>query len=223
MSAKYQDPKIVSSNVNDYVLKVGFHETEAAKALRMKTNDVPVAAMMGDPTEVAMFGVLLPAFGAKRVIEVGVYTGYTTLILADAVGADGRVVALDVDDTAPKVGEPYWVQAGVRDRIDLRIAPAAETLQSLIDNGEAGTYDFAFIDADKPSYEAYYELLLKLLRPNGIIAIDNVLWEGRVLDSSIMDESTKALRDISVHVYNDDRVQHVMLPFADGVTLVRKK
>eukprot|EP00540_Astrosyne_radiata_P011013 CAMPEP_0116825150 /NCGR_PEP_ID=MMETSP0418-20121206/1797_1 /TAXON_ID=1158023 /ORGANISM="Astrosyne radiata, Strain 13vi08-1A" /LENGTH=226 /DNA_ID=CAMNT_0004453609 /DNA_START=43 /DNA_END=723 /DNA_ORIENTATION=+ len=221
--AKYLDPKIVRKDVNDYVLKLGFHETEQAKALRIKTSELPKSNMMGDPTESAMFNVLLPAMGAKKVLEVGVFTGYTTLILAQAVGKDGTVVAMDITDEYPKVGEPYWKQAKVRDRIDLRIGPAAESLQGLIDDGQEGTYDFAFIDADKPSYQNYYELLLKLLRPNGIIAIDNVLWDGDVLDEKVTDEDTVALREISSYVYKDDRVEHVMLPFADGVTLVRKK
>ena len=155
---------------------------------------------------------------------MGFFTGYTTLVLADAVGPDGTVIALDINDDFVSIGKPYWAKAGVADRIDLRLAPAAQSLQALIDDGQEGTFDFAFIDADKTNYKNYYELLLKLLRTNGIIAIDNVLWGGKVLDTEANpDDDTLALRAISDTVYHDDRVEHVLLPFADGVTLVRKK
>jgi predicted O-methyltransferase YrrM len=222
--AKFHNPKFVSQQVNEYTLNYGFRESAAAKKLRIETAAHERAIMMGDPTEAALFAVLLPAFGAKRVIEVGVYTGYTTLILAQALPTNGRLVALDVTEEYCTIGKKYWNEAGVQDKIDLRIGPAAESLQSMLEEkGEEGTYDFAFIDADKTNYKTYYELLLKLLRPNGIIAIDNVLWGGKVLDPSVTDKDTEALREISQHVYNDDRVEHVLLPFADGVTLVRKK
>jgi predicted O-methyltransferase YrrM len=179
---------------------------------------------MGDPVEAAMFSVLLPAIGAKRVIEVGVFTGYSTLIMAQALGPEGKILALDVNEDFVSIGKPYWEKANVSDRIDLRIAPAGETLQQLLDEGQEGTFDFAFIDADKTNYKLYYELLLKLIRRNGIIAIDNVLWGGRVLDTdNFQDDETVALREISEYVYKDERVEHAMLPFADGVTLVRKK
>lgn len=143
--------------------------------------------------------------------------------MAQSLGADGTIVALDVSEEYCSIGKKYWKEAGVDSKIDLRIAPAQESLQAMIDKGEEGTYDFAFVDADKTNYKNYYELLLKLLKPNGIIAIDNVLWSGRVLDESVTDDDTVALRDMSKHVYEDDRVEHVLLPFADGVTLVRKK
>jgi predicted O-methyltransferase YrrM len=223
LNAKFQDPKFVPKQVNDYVLRVGFHESSVAEQLRLETAKHERSRTMGDPIEASMFKVLLPAIRAKKVIEVGVFTGYTTLIMAEAIGPDGKIVALDVSEEYTNIGKPYWEQAQVSERIDLIIAPASDSLQELLDKGEEGTYDFAFIDADKGGYKIYYELLLKLLRKDGIIAIDNVLWGGRVLDADINDDDTVALREISNHVHLDNRVEHVMLPFADGVTLVRKK
>jgi predicted O-methyltransferase YrrM len=223
-TAKFENPKFVPKQVNDYVLNVGFRETSIAKELRLVTANHSRGIMMGDPVEAALFSVLLPAIGAKRVIEVGVFTGYSTLIMAQALGPEGKILALDINEDFVSIGKPYWQKANVSDRIDLRIAPAGETLQQLLDEGQEGTFDFAFIDADKTNYKLYYELLLKLIRRNGIIAIDNVLWGGRVLDTdNFQDDDTVALREISEYVYKDERVEHTMLPFADGVTLVRKK
>eukprot|EP00545_Synedropsis_sp_CCMP1620_P005743 CAMPEP_0119015824 /NCGR_PEP_ID=MMETSP1176-20130426/11673_1 /TAXON_ID=265551 /ORGANISM="Synedropsis recta cf, Strain CCMP1620" /LENGTH=239 /DNA_ID=CAMNT_0006969147 /DNA_START=101 /DNA_END=820 /DNA_ORIENTATION=+ len=223
-TAKFNNPKFVSKAVNDYTLQWGFHETSIAERLRLETANHARSVMMGDPTEAALFSILLPAMGVKKVIEVGVFTGYTTLIMAQSLGEEGTIVALDVSEEYCAIGKKYWKEAGVDGKIDLRIAPAQDSLQAmLLEKGEEGTYDFAFIDADKTNYKNYYELLLKLLRPNGIIAIDNVLWGGRVLDESVTDDDTVALREMSKHVYEDERVEHVLLPFADGVTLVRKK
>ena len=222
-TAKFCNPIFVSKAVNDYTLKLGFKESSPAERLRLETANHERSRMMGDPIEAALFAVLLPAMGVRKVIEVGVYTGYTTLVMAQALGKEGKIVALDVTDEYCEIGKKYWKEADVYSQIDLRIAPAMESLEKMIENGEEGTYDFAFIDADKTNYRNYYEILLKLIRTNGIIALDNVLWSGRVLDESVTDEDTVALRGISKHVYEDDRVEHVLLPFVDGVTLVRKK
>ncbi|KAG7345505.1 O-methyltransferase [Nitzschia inconspicua] len=221
---KFLEPKIVSKPVNDYALKYGFREDPVATELRHITADHPRSRMMGDPNEAAFFSnVLMPAMNAKKIVEIGVFTGYTTLQLAKAVGEDGTVLALDVSDEFTCIGKPYWKKAGVADRIQLIIAPAVETLQKILDDGQAETFDFVFIDADKVHYGTYYELSLQLLRKNGIVAIDNTLWGGKVLDEqSHQDNDTDAIRAISKHVMTDDRVDHVLLPFADGVTLVRK-
>jgi len=225
-NAKFSSPKIVSKATMDYAMKYGFHETPAATALRLETAGHERSRMMGDPIEAALFSLLLGALNARKVVEVGVFTGYTTLVMAQSLPEDGKIVALDISKEFCSIGEKYWKQAGVESKIDLRIAPAAETLQGLLDEGgQEDTFDFAFIDADKTNYRNYYELLLRLIRPGGIIAIDNVFWGGKVYDESITDadEDTTALRDITKHVFQDDRVEHVMLPFADGVTLVRRK
>lgn len=221
--AKFSNPTFVSQAVNDYSMKYGFRESPVAKRLRLETARHERSVMMGHPIEVAFFSLLLPTMGANKLIEVGVFTGYTTLIMAQALGKDGTIVALDVSQDYCSIGQKYWKEAGVDNKIDLRIAPAAESMEKMLENGEEGTYDFAFIDADKVNYKIYYELLLKLIRPNGIIAIDNVLWSGKVADESVLDDDTVALRAISQHVLTDERVEHVLLPFADGVTLVRKK
>eukprot|EP00538_Stauroneis_constricta_P006964 CAMPEP_0119547538 /NCGR_PEP_ID=MMETSP1352-20130426/1637_1 /TAXON_ID=265584 /ORGANISM="Stauroneis constricta, Strain CCMP1120" /LENGTH=223 /DNA_ID=CAMNT_0007592485 /DNA_START=220 /DNA_END=891 /DNA_ORIENTATION=- len=223
MKAKFVAPMIISKPVNDYVLKTGFTESKAAEGLRLATANHPYGIMMGDPAEAALFKVLLPSIGAKRVIEVGVFTGYTTLIMAEALGPEGKVFALDVSDEFPSIGKPFWKQGGVEDRIDLQIAPAKESMQKMLDDGLQGTIDFAFIDADKTGYRDYYEMLLKLVRKNGIIAIDNVLWHGKVMDESVTDDDTVALRTLNAFVQTDERVEHVLLPIADGVTLVRVK
>jgi predicted O-methyltransferase YrrM len=218
--AKFASQKFVQQQVFDHVMQIGFKETAATKALRLATATHPRAVMMGDPVEAALFGVLLPSMNCKKVIEVGVFTGYTTRVLAECLQSDGIVVALDITDE--HIMKELWKD--VQHKIDLRIGPAVETLKAMVaDENNLESYDFAFIDADKSSYKLYYELLLKLLRPNGLIAIDNVLWGGKVLDDSVQDEDTVALREISMHVHQDSRVVHVMLPFADGVTLVRKK
>lgn len=222
-TAKFNNPKFVSKAINDYTLQWGFHESSVAERLRLETAKHARSIMMGDPTEAALFSLLLPAMGVKKVIEVGVFTGYTTLIMAQSLPEEGTIVALDVLEEYCSIGKKYWKEAGVDNKIDLRIAPAQDSLQAMLEKGEEGTYDFAFIDADKINYKSYYEFLLKLLRPNGIIAIDNVLWGGKVMDESVNDCDTVALREIAKHVYEDERVEHVLLPFADGVTLVRKK
>eukprot|EP00536_Pseudo-nitzschia_multiseries_P006751 jgi/Psemu1/304352/fgenesh1_kg.147_\ len=230
-AAKFHRSAFLDPKVYEYSMNYGFQESPIAEKLRFVTDQHERSIMMGHPSEAALFSLLLQAMKARKVIEVGVFTGYSTLIMAQALqqsaGEDegtAKLVALDVSEEYAAIGRDYWKEAGVENVIDLRIGPAKESMQQMIQqDGEEGTYDFCFIDADKPNYIDYYELCLKLLRTNGIIAIDNVLWSGRVVDDTVSDENTVALRDISRHVQEDDRVEHVMLPFADGVTLARKK
>jgi len=222
-ASKYRDPQYLPQGIHDYSLKWGFKESLVSKKLRLRTDNHKDSVMMAHPTEVALFSVILPAMNARKAIEVGVYTGYTTLAIAQALREGGTIVALDTSNEYCNIGKPYWKEANMEDRIDLRIGLAQESLQEMLDNGESGTYDFAFIDADKTNYKQYYEMILKLIRTNGIIAIDNILWEGDVVNENIIDETTVALREISRYVHLDDRVEHVLLPFGDGVTLVRKR
>jgi len=168
----------------DYVLEKGTREHPQMKELREVTNSHKRALMMAPPDEANFFMLLLKSIQAKKVIEVGVYTGYTTLALALAVPDDGKVVALDITDEYPNIGKPYWEKAGVSKKIHLIVGPATESLSKLITNGEQGTFDFGFIDADKPNYTNYYEALLVLVRKGGLIAIDNVLWHGSVIKHS---------------------------------------
>ncbi|XP_065843170.1 probable caffeoyl-CoA O-methyltransferase 2 isoform X2 [Oscarella lobularis] len=178
--------------------------------------------MLVSADESRFFGQLVRILGAKKCIEIGTYTGYNTLSVALALPDDGKVIACDVVEAFPNIGKPFWKEAGVEHKIDLRIQPAEKTLDDLIANGETGTFDFVFIDADKPGYDAYYEKSLQLLRPGGVIALDNVLWNGAVTDASQNDPDTVSLREIGDKVYRDERVDTSFLPIADGVQIAVK-
>jgi len=218
--------------LNDYVLAHSLRDTDLLRRLREETNKDPMAIMQIPPEQGQLMALLLKAIGAKRTIEIGVYTGYSTLSVAQALPADGYILACDVEEKWTNIGKKYWTEAGVAHKVDLRIAPATETLNAALARGEAGTYDFVFIDADKGSYDTYYELSLKLLKPNGLIALDNMLFFGSVIDSNLMDEAMRkrvgeptiqSLRDLNKKIHRDERVDMVLLPFADGITLVRKR
>ncbi len=166
--------------------------------------------------------MLVKLISAKRILEVGVFTGYSSLVMALALPDDGRMVACDVSAEATDVAQKYWQQAGVAHKIDLRIAPAVDTLQDLLAAGAGETFDLAFIDADKASYPEYYELCLELVRSGGVILIDNVLWYGRVADPEVTDKRTSILRGLNIKIHQDQRVELVILPIGDGMTVVRK-
>jgi caffeoyl-CoA O-methyltransferase len=175
------------------------------------------------PEQAQFLQFLLRLIGARRTIEVGVFTGYSALAAAEVLPPSGEIVACDVSEEYTDVARRYWEAAGVADRIDLRIAPAADTLDALLDDGQAGTFDFSFIDADKETYDTYYEQSLRLLRPGGVIALDNVFRDGRVTDPDIADESVRAIQDLNEKLHTDERVDLTMLPLADGVTLAMKR
>jgi caffeoyl-CoA O-methyltransferase len=161
--------------------------------------------------------------GAVKTLEVGVFTGYSSLYTALALPAHGRMVACDINEEWTSVARRYWAEAGVADKITLRLAPAVETLDALLGDGQAGTFDFAFIDADKPNYDNYYERALKLLRRGGLIIFDNMLWSGRVADPGVQDADTVALRALNEKLHHDERVFLSLLPIRDGVSLVVKQ
>lgn len=174
--------------------------------------------------EIQLLQNIVRAVGAKKTLDIGVYTGYSAMSIAMAIPADGKVVACDYNDRFPLLGKPIWEEAGVADKIELVIAPAVETLQKLLDGGEAGTFDFVFIDADKPNYDNYYEMSLRLLRPGGIIALDNMLWQGFVMDpEKDSDDKTVALRILGKKIHQDDRVNMSFLTISDGLILAFKK
>jgi len=220
------------ANLGQYVLDHSLRESDILKRLRIETAKDP-AAIMQIPAEQGQFmALLVQLIGAKRTIEVGVFTGYSTIAIAQALPEDGYVVACDVDEKWTAIAKEHWTEAGLDQKIDLRLAPASATLQSLIDEGQSETYDFAFLDADKENYDDYYEKSLKLLRKGGLIAIDNVLLFGSVIDSNYLDvslrdkiseQSIQAVRDLNKKIKSDDRVDICMLPIADGITLARKK
>ena len=208
--------------LHEYLLSVSVHEDEIAQELRARTARMPESNMQISPEQGRFMELLLRLINASRVIEIGTYTGYSALCMARAIGARGRLVCLDINEEWTAVAREYWQRAGVAERIDLRIAPACESLDRMLDAGEAGTYDFGFIDADKKGYPEYYERLLTLLRPGGLIAIDNTLWSGRVADPTEQDDNTSAIRAFNERLYDDDRVLMSLVPIGDGLTLARK-
>jgi len=213
----------LDSQVYDYLLSVSLREPEILRKLRYETANHPRANMQISPEQGQFMRLLIQLLGAKKTLEVGVFTGYSSLSVALALPADGKVVACDVSEEYTAIARRYWQQAGVADKIDLRLAPALETLDQLLATGQAGTFDFAFIDADKENYDGYYERCLQLIRPDGLIAIDNVLWSGQVANSQIQDPSTQAIRAINQKLRDDERVSLSLVPIGDGLTLALKR
>ena len=198
-------------------------ESQVAQRLHMDTAKLPQAGMQIGADQAAFLALLVRAIGAKRCIEVGTFTGYSALAVAAALPPEGKLVCCDVSKEWTAMGQRYWREAGVDTRIELRLAPALDTLRELQARDGAGSYDFAFIDADKPNYGAYYEACLTLLRANGLIALDNMLWSGRVADAKETDVDTAALRALNVKIHADERVDTSLLTIGDGVMLVRKR
>jgi caffeoyl-CoA O-methyltransferase len=212
----------ISEPLSDYIGSVSLREAPLLARLREETSVHPDAEMQITPQQGQLLQILVKAIGARRTLEVGVFTGYSSLAIAMALPEDGRITALDVSEEYTRVARRYWKEAGLAHKIDLQIAPAAESLDELLKHGRAGTYDFAFIDADKPSYTAYFEKCLALLRPSGLMAIDNTLQRGRVLDADDLKPNTVAMRAFNRMLHEDRRVMLTMLPVADGLTLAVK-
>jgi predicted O-methyltransferase YrrM len=205
-----------------YFLSVSLREADILRQLREETAHLPNAIMQIAPEQGQFMALLVKLLGATKTLEVGVFTGYSSLCVALALPTDGKMVACDVSEEYTTMARRYWQAAGVADKIDLRIAPALDTLDQLLATGQAETFDFAFIDADKGNYDQYYERSLQLIRPGGLIAIDNVLWSGRVADSQTKERSTQKLRDLNEKLHKDQRITLSMVPIADGLTLARK-
>lgn len=207
-----------------YVHAHSLREHPAQLGLREATRNHPRAVMQISPEQGQFMALLVQMIGARRAIEVGVFTGYSALAVALAMPADGYLLACDISEEFTSVGKPFWEQAEVGGKIDLRIAPALHTLDAQLAAGAAGTYDFAFIDADKSNYDQYYERVLQLLRTGGVVAIDNVLWSGKVAEEATADDAdTRALQLLNTKVHSDPRVDMSMLPIGDGLTLARKR
>lgn len=207
----------------EYFRTVAFREPEVLARLREETQRLEMAQMQISPEQGQFMALLVKLMGARKTLEVGVFTGYSALAVALALPPDGRVVACDVSAEWTAIGRRYWQEAGVEHRIDLRLAPATATLEGLLDGGEGASFDFAFIDADKENYDAYYEHALALVRRGGLIAIDNTLWSGRVADAAEQDASTVAIRKLNARVHQDERVEAVLVPIGDGLMLARKR
>lgn len=211
----------LSDELNAYLIEVGAREPEVLARLREETAVMPQAGMQIAVEQGALLSMLVKLLKARRVLEVGTFTGYSSTAMALALPADGRIVCCDVSEEFTAVARRYWAEAGIADRVDLRLAPALETLDALLADDGAGTFDLAFIDADKTNYRGYVEGALLLVRQGGLIAIDNVLWSGRVIDPAETDEDTQAIRDLNADLATDERVDIVMVPIADGLTLLR--
>ena len=207
----------------EYVLASSLREPEVLGRLRAETAALEQSSKQVSPDEGQFLALLTRLIGARRTIEVGVFTGYSSLWVALALPEAGRILACDVDEAWTAVAQRYWQEAGVAHKIDLRLAPAAETLAQLIEAGEAEQFDMAFIDADKSNYDAYYEQCLTLVRPGGLILVDNVLWYGRVVDAAQQDADTVAIRAINAKIAADERVDVSMLAIGDGLTLAVKR
>src|SRR4028119_311026 len=213
----------LDNQLYDYLLSVSLREPDILRQLREETASYPMARMQISPEQGQFMALLVQLLGATKTLEVGVFTGYSSLCVALALPPNGKIVACDVSEEYTTVARRYWEAAGVTDKIDLRLAPALETLDELLASGLAGTFDFAFIDADKRNYEGYYERSLQLIRPGGLIAIDNVLWSGRVADSQDQEKNTQAIRAFNKKLHDDERVTLSMVPIADGLTLALKQ
>lgn len=206
-----------------YLCDNSLREDDLLRALREETAALPKSMMQIAPEQGQFMALLVCLMGARRCIEVGVFTGYSSLAVATALPEDGYLLACDVNVEWTDIARRYWQQAGVADRIDLVLAPAGETLAARLADGEAGSYDFAFIDADKTGYDAYYEQCLKLLRPGGLIVLDNMLWNGSVADPQADDTDTLALKALNARLRDDERIDLSLLPVADGLALCRKR
>jgi len=205
------------------VLDVGLREPEILARLREATKQEEMSVMRSAPEQGQFMAMLLKLTGAKRVLEIGAYTGYATLWMALALPEDGGIVTCDVSERWTSVARRFWKQAGVSERIRLELRPALETLDGMLADGQADAFDFAFIDADKVNYDAYYEACLKLIRPGGLICVDNTLWGGSVIDPTKHDADTEAIRTFNRKLRDDDRIGLSMLPIADGLTLALKR
>ena len=213
----------LNEKVYDYLLGHSLRESAACQQLREETKPMKMGMMQVAPEQCQFMSLLVELIGARKAVEVGTFTGYSALRVAQALPEDGTLVCCDVSEEWTAVGKKYWEQAGVSDRINLKIGPAVDTLQAMRDAGEENTFDFGFIDADKLNYQSYYEHVLALLRTGGLLLIDNVLWGGSVANPDKTDEDTEAIRNLNTFLHADDRVSLSMLPVGDGLTLALKR
>jgi predicted O-methyltransferase YrrM len=213
----------LTDRLHDYLVDVSVREPPLLRQLREETATLPMAMMQISAEQGQLMRLLVELIGARWAVEVGTFTGYSALCVAEAMGPQGRLVACDISPEYTAIARRYWARAGVAERIDLRLGAAVATLDQLLAEGAAGTIDFVFIDANKSDYDAYFERALSLLRPGGLIAIDNVLWGGAVADPAVDDEDTNAIRALNRKLATDERVSLSLVPIGDGVTLARKR
>ncbi len=216
-------PTPLSKDLHRYLQEVSLREPALLARLREETARRGDAGMQISPEQGQFMAFLIELTGAKRVLEIGTFTGYSALCMALALPPDGRIIACDVEPETTAVAQRYWTEAGVAEKIDLRLAPALDTLDGLLAAGAAESFDFAFIDADKENYVAYYERCLALLRQGGLLAIDNVLWNGAVANPAARDPDTEAIRALNLRLQEDPRISLSMVPISDGLSLARKR
>lgn len=217
--------EFTSPAIYDYLLKVSSREPELLRQLREETARLfpERASMQIGPDQGQFMGLLARAINAKKTIEIGVFTGYSSTAVALALPGDARLFCCDISDEWTSIARKYWRDAGVENKMALKLGPALDSLDHLISSGQSGTFDFAFIDADKTNYEAYYERCLKLLRAHGLVLIDNTLWSGKVADASVHDDDTRAIRTFNEKIGKDERVEQVLLTVGDGLTIAMKR
>lgn len=213
----------LTDSLYDYITRVSLREPPLLKRLREETASNLLANMQIAPEQGQFMALLIPLMGARKALEIGVFTGYSSLCVAMALPPDGKLVACDVSDEWTQIARRYWKEAGVEHKIELHLAPARDTLDRLLRNGEAGTFDFVFIDADKTGYDDYYERTLQLLRPGGLIMFDNMLRNGDVADPTVLTDSTVAIRVLNEKLLHDERITLSLLPVADGITFALKR
>lgn len=213
----------LDSKLYNYLLSVCLREHEILFKLRQETARHPMGIMQIAPEQGQLMSFLVQLMGAKKTLDIGVFTGYSSLCVALTLPPDGKIIACDISEEDTSIAQRYWQQAGVANKIDLQLAPALETLNQLLMSGQAETFDFAFIDADKENYEEYYELCLQLIRSGGIIMIDNILWLGKVTDLEVQDRETQAIRAFNKKLHSDERIMLSLIPIADGISLALKQ
>ncbi len=213
----------MTERLSRYLISTGIRESSYLKQLREVTRQREDHNMQIAPEQGQFMAMLVQLINAKAIIEIGVFTGYSSLSMAEVLPKEGYIIACDINEETTTLAKTYWEKAGVAKLIDLRLAPALETLQQLLDAGRHQSFDLVFIDADKPSYDSYYEKALALLRQGGIVLLDNMLWGGLVANESVQDECTEALRQLNQKIQQDNRVDMVLLPLADGISMVQKR
>lgn len=213
----------MSEQLGNYIREHSLREPDILRRLREETAAMPDAGLQITPEQGQFFGLLIELIGARRALEIGTFTGYSSLWVALALPPDGRMVCCDVNAGWTDVARRYWQQAGVAGKMTLRLGPAADTLAALLDEGQAGAFDYAFIDADKASYDLYYERCLQLIRPGGLIVFDNMLQSGRVADPDKQDGAVKAIRALNDKLHHDERISLSLVPLPDGISLARRR
>lgn len=213
----------LTEDLYDYFLEVSLRESDVLRRLREETGRLEKANMQISPEQGQFMTLLVELMGARKALELGTFTGYSALCIAEGLPDDGRLIACDIDHEWPSFGMRYWSEAGVRDKIEFRAGKAIETLADLISEGMEESFDFVFVDADKRGLDDYYEMSLRLTRAGGLITVDNTLWDGKVADPDVFDDDTMAIRGFNARVIDDERVDLSLVPIGDGLTLLRKR